>query len=235
MQMDLNALKADLHKENENTLEIIRETDEDIFTVDYELDKDLSYHIVSPTKEWLKSKFIYGQSVDPKYKNLENNICNLLLSIDQNMLINLNNIIFFGEDSDINQITDSIIELDKSYDWKENQKIIFKDSLIEYWPEIISNEHETIGCYWFCQNSIIIDVRAIEISSSEIVEENKKDGFFTDLASEILIGIYTTITHEIRHLGLENPFLPEDEYPQSLKTEEKVEQWGIEAYENFNL
>lgn len=235
MPMDLNALKADLHQENEKTLEIIRETDEDIYTVDYELDKDLFYHIVPPTKEWLKSKFIYGQSIDSKYKDLEDNICNLLLSIDQNMLINLNNIIFFGEESDINQIADSIINLDKSYDWEENQKIGFKDSLIEYWPEIISDEHDIVGCYWYSQNSIIIDVRAIELSSSEIVEEDKKDGFNTNLANEILIGIYTTITHEIRHLGLENPFLPEDEYPLSLKTEEKVEQWGLEVYENFYL
>lgn len=57
--------------------------------------------------------------------------------------------------------------------------------------------------------------------------------FFTyDREKEI--GFLTTLLHEVRHLGLDcNVFLPEDEYPIRLQSEEAIEDWAREMFEKI--
>ena len=80
---------------------------------------------------------------------------------------------------------------------------------------------------------IDFDENNCEKTAHEITIENENANIYTNEQDEVDIGVYTTITHELRHLGLANPFLPEDEYPVSDESEQNVEEWGITAYENW--
>ena len=96
--MNLNALRDDLHRENESgaTLAILSETEEDVLTSDFDEDREISYHLVPVTNDWLAGRFLWTPDAAPYRAKVE---CRLLQSlqfaaqVDPNMFICLNRII----------------------------------------------------------------------------------------------------------------------------------------------
>ena len=206
--MNLNALRDDLHRENESgaTLAILSETEEDVLTSDFDEDRDIPYHLVPVTNDWLASRFLWTPDAAPYRAKVE---CRLLQSlqfaaqVDPNMFICLNRIILTtasDEDSEF---------IAKNMDVEECE-------LPDYWKDL--------GTKWHYASSIIVNVSAIEEAASE--ELGLSDG---EKNSLILNEISVTLLHELRHLGLEcNPFLDESLYPDydDECSESYVEEWA---------
>ena len=216
MQTIINHIKAEDALGN---IEICKIDDQNIFIMDYAgFEKYFNFHIVPPTKEWLASRFLWAPSAEKYKKQYQDNIINLLLSCDPAMLINLRYIIFVADETDVPYVEEATN---------------CEDEAAEF-PQIIDfDENNCLGCFWYTMSSIVISMRAIEKTAHEITIENENANIYTNEQDEIDIGVYTTITHELRHLGLANPFLPEDKYPVSDESEQNVEEWGITAYENW--
>lgn len=212
--MDIEALKQAIQEEIQNeTMEELAPSDDGLNVYDMKDGRYITFHTVPPTEEWLKTKFIYGPSCKNAQTRFEKTCIDILLNIDPNMLVTLNRIIFINGECDIPCICQQM------------------NCDTEWFPEAIDMEtHETLGCYWYQMNSIIIDVKGIVDVVLDIAKESP---VYVNIASEIDIGVYTTLLHEIRHLGLSNPFLPEDDYPSELGSEENIEQWAIDTYEEY--
>lgn len=209
----LNAL---LISEEERQLAICSICDTDIWTDDFDEDRYINYHIGPITKEWLKSCIVYTPKT-LQYKHIyENRIIDLLLHIDPNMLINLQKIFFVSEEADIETVC-NIANADPD----------------EFPSTIDFEENDALGCHWWAYSSIIININAIEKTVSEMEQEAETNNEYFNSAQEEAIGIFTTLTHEIRHLGLSNPFLDTKAYPPSLATEQAVEEWGLNTYEKW--
>ena len=134
------------------------------------------------------------------------------------MLICLNKIIIMSNESEIREVSEAA-NIDD-----------------EFFPECMDFENDTtLGCYWCQASSIVINFKAIQKEVGEMEAEAEKEMVPFNYGKELSIGLYTTITHEIRHLGLDNPFLPEDDYPSIPANYEEagVEKWGIEAFESW--
>jgi hypothetical protein len=70
----------------------------------------------------------------------------------------------------------------------------------------------------------------------QTVAELREELHMTDseYREETAIGIVSTIFHELRHLGLEMVYLPEDEYAVSFAAEDSVEAWArVETEKQF--
>ena len=137
----------------------------------------------------------------------------LLLHIDPMMLVTLGKVYIMHGSDDID-------ELMKDAECTHRHDI----------PEIITDDN-FIGVHWFDKQSIVINVKTIKDAVKESQDETPD--VYINEGREIAIGIYTTLTHEIRHLGLSNPYLNEDDYPLSEESEDAVERWGIEEFEKW--
>ena len=213
--MDCKALAASIHEEKRlGTLAVISETEEDILTDDVNEDRHIPYHLVPPTCDWLKLRILWGSSITGDPDAFADAIAETLLRIDSDMLTCLNHICIISKAEDVELLCAAM------------------DADTEEFPECIDFEEPTIlGCKWHIQNSIIINTAAIEQAAQELVFS---DPDYLYLDDEMKIAFWTTLLHEIRHLGLEcNPFLPEDKYQVSLRDEASVEAWAIEQYEMF--
>ena len=222
--MDLAILRKELHEsEEKNELAICEETDTDILTDDFDADRMVNYHLVQPTKEWLSSLFLCGASckeqVEAAYKK---RIIELFLAVDQNMLITLRRIIIVATAGDIEEVCKAL-DADEFYEW----------------PDCIGYEEEddtvlrdgALGCYWHMQGAIIINLASIERAAEETVAEFARDGMYESESTISAEGVYTTAAHELRHLGLANPYLSVKDYPLTEESEEAVEEWGRAAYD----
>ena len=206
--MNLNALRDDLHRENESgaTLAILSETEEDVLTSDFDEDRDIPYHLVPVTKEWLAGRFLWTPDAAPYRAKVEGQLLQSLqfaAQVDPNMFICLNCIIVTTNSDD-----DSTF-IAKSMDVEECE-------LPDYWKDL--------GTKWHYSSSIVVNVSAIEEAASE--ELALSDGERTAL---ILNEIGVTLLHELRHLGLDcNPFLDESLYPDydDECSEAYVEEWA---------
>lgn len=197
-------------------VEVLGRSNHDLLIFDYGEDpgeRKLNFHLSPPTPDWLRTRFVYGPSA-AQYRSYEDSIVSLLLSLDANMLINLRHIVFIHDESDISVV--------------ENQ---LGCEEMESFPDM--DFDNILGCYWFAMSSIVISTQTIENCARELVEEAEAEGVYLSETTETDIGVLTTVAHEIRHLGLSNPYLPEDEYPVNLNSEKAVENWGIEAFENW--
>lgn len=193
-----------------NTLAILSETQTDIQTDDFLEDRHITYHIVPPTEEWLKSLFIYSKSC-PDCSEYERAIIEEFLRIDPNMLTTLRHIIFVKDEGDDEDVCEQL--------GLENWE----------WPgQIDFDEPTCVGLYWYAESSIVINLGAIEATSQEICEQFAEPWAFSQ---EVFQGVVTTALHEIRHLGLSNPLLPNEMYPANLECEEAVEAWARDQYE----
>lgn len=197
-------------------VEVLSRSNHDLRIFDYGEDageRELNFHLSPPTPEWIQQRILYGPSAE-RYKYCEAEVVSLLMSIDPNMLVNLQHIIFIHDESDIPVVVDTL----HCEEWES-----FPDSLFD----------QCVGCYWFVKSSIVIFTKTIENCARDIVQDSESENIYLDLATEIDIGILTTVAHEIRHLGLSNPYLSEEKYPAYLASESNVEAWGNEMFENM--
>ena len=214
--LSANFIHELMESHNMQQLEIRTASDTDILTDDFDEDRMINYHIGPITKEWLKARIKYTKHTKKYQNQYENLIVDLLSSIDTMMLITLQHIIFVEKEEDI-PIICSMMNIDE-----------------DEFPSIIDfDSNNILGCHWYQYSSIIINMKAIYNTVCEMQLESEKEVIYFNFDSEMQIGVLTTLTHEIRHLGLSNPFLDANQYPANQLTEKAVEQWGIEAYENW--
>ena len=87
---------------------------------------------------------------------------------------------------------------------------------------------DLVGVTWWERNICIVNANEIIAVAKEVHGDDKHY-----LQQEVEIGLGTTIIHELRHLLLDtNILLPEDEYPIELASEEMVEEYCRNFYEN---
>ena len=207
----LELLRSD---EADGVLSIIEYSDADVLTDDFELDKLINYHIKEPDAEWLSGLFWFGEKTED-YKPLEPAFIDLLLKADLAMLVNLRGIFFASCEEDIAPICEKM-QTDE-FDWPS--KIDFDDK-------------DVIGCYWHSQSAVIISTAAIDQYLNE--EAALYEDCYYDFEEERWIAAATTLLHEIRHLGLSNPYLDERKYPSWLESEENVEGWALATFEAYS-
>ena len=91
-----------------------------------------------------------------------------------------------------------------------------------------ADEEGLIGHTFVAHQIAMINESAVAAVAKEVSD----DSF--PYEKEYQIGMLTTLIHEMRHLMLEtNPFLPEDEFPESEKEERAVEEFGLLKYESL--
>lgn len=238
---DKKLLKSLIKKRaDEEDCEIISDNDNCIVTFDYNQEKDIVYYLETPSKEWLLDKFHIGKNAGKmiaKHGINKEELADMLLSKPESlaMLATLNNIYIFSHKDGFKDIVE-ISDVDS----EEEIPMIMQDNvdgLLEY-----------AGCYWHDKNSIIIDMSVINYLAKERVKEEKREGLWdSDLSIAVKDGLFVTLSHEIRHLGLENPFVEEycsifdpefnkDKFNKnfdSLESEEGVEEWGAALYDDW--
>ena len=195
----------------EMSLVILKETETDVLTDDFDRDKHINYHLIPPTVEWLEERFYWAPSITGDTRAWTSYLANLLMRMDANMLICLNRIVFMqDEESDCEAVCTEM------------------DSELCEFPYM---GDDRLGIYWSSENSVIINLMAIK----RCVEELMSEGFeyYSTEDVEMRRGVLITLFHELRHLGLDNPFLPMDAYPVSEGTERAVEEWARDAYEQL--
>lgn len=101
-------------------------------------------------------------------------------------------------------------------------------------PEQLYNENDNLSCdivglFWYSQKIVVVNLHAIENCVRELLVEIHSPESF---AEEMSLGIWTTLIHEIRHCMLDNPWLPEADYPRHLEAEEEVEEYAREVFES---
>lgn len=206
--VNLSALKNNIHAEAKTagrTLSITEETETDILTYDNEQNREINYHLKTPDAKWLQSLIFITPDVSSKWESLTGGIDTItkrILELDHNMLINLRKIIITTEsEKDMDAIA-------------EHMGCEICD---------VCNYLDYVGMFWYAESAVVINVEAIEDGTRNLKQELHLDD--KEYAEELAIGFYSTLFHEIRHLGMENPFLPEDNYPDSMKSEASVETW----------
>lgn len=206
--MDYEKLKQDIYEEDAaQALAICEETDTDILVDDFENDKYINFHMVPPAEAWLAARFAWGPSFGEKTPVWTSHLSQYLMRIDPAMLVCLNRIIIIDGDQDIEPFTETLGTEDD-------------------FPDM---DGEILGRLWYYENSVVIDVSAIRAIAKQLVAQDL--GVFV-LSEEMERGFLVTLLHEIRHLGLDcNIFLPEDEYPLPLQSNEAIEEWARDTYE----
>lgn len=91
-----------------------------------------------------------------------------------------------------------------------------------------------LGQLWFERNIVAINAASIMVASKEIGDENLDlaDPWFS-VENQYRTGVLQTAIHELRHLQMDtNPFLPEDTYPVEESSEEAVEAYCRDVFED---
>lgn len=96
---------------------------------------------------------------------------------------------------------------------------------------------DLLGQHWFERNTVVVNMGEIVRTAEHIAQENNEFGSsYFSLENQTLVGFLTTVLHELRHLYMDgNIILPEDIYPLSLCSEEAVEAYCREAFENSRI
>ena len=204
--MDYNALRQNIREEaGKGTMEILSESETDILVFDYNDSKEINFHIVPPTREWLASRIVWGPSLTRSDTHAWTAyLADYLHRIDPAMFICL-----IIDDSEDRKAVANLLGVDEDNLPEENEDLI--------------------GQLWFQENCVFVYVSALRELTKGIV---KSDPEFFTYDREKEIGFLTTLLHGVRHLGLDcNVFLPEDEYPIRLQSEEAIEDWAREMFE----
>ena len=209
--IDPETLREDLRRDAKTgRLYIVMETDTRILTEDYDQDRCVNYRIAPPSREWLSSIFYFPKDCRKDEAAFKNRCVDILMAAGPDMLMNLRHVFFVRTKNDIKEICE------------------LRGARGELFPEILEDEDGEpslthAGCFWYARSSLIINMHCIEDTSDEIDPND---------AGLIPEGVYITLAHELRHLGLVNPYLPEEEYPASLQEEAAVEEWARSLYES---
>ena len=94
-----------------------------------------------------------------------------------------------------------------------------------------------LGQMWFERNSVVINMGEIVRTALAVAQENSDlpDPYFS-FEQQVLVCFLTTVLHELRHLQLDtNILLSEDDYPLSLSSEDAVEAYCRDVFEDSNV
>lgn len=202
----INEIEAE---EQEGNLFILERSDSDLLTDDLCEYREISYHIIPPTKEWIQSRMIWTEPLVQEgiREQWETIATNIAYSIDPDMLITLNKIIFTAG---LERDEDEICRIMDCESWD------------------LPSMENCIGIKWGAYSSVLIDIGLIYQTAKEMAKEcgGSPSDFYQD-------GIGVTLIHELRHLGLDgNPFY---EFPAEMASEDAVETWSRNAYESYLL
>jgi len=116
----------------------------------------------------------------------------------------------------------------------------FKDSGLVHLRERFEDDYalelgdELLGVMWYERNVVVINMGEI-VRTGEWIERESidiEDPYFL-AENQIIIGLLTTVLHELRHLQMDtNIVLPLDEYPLELGNEAEVEEYCREVFES---
>lgn len=201
-----------LQAESNGLLAVTTRTRTSIETDDFELDKPIAYRLVPPDPAWYASRIKFVSDAAKKSaSHLENQLVDLLMSLDPDMTRMLSAIYVVAEPEDADRacaLTDADpCEFPDCVDLEDNEGVL--------------------GCLWWSQCSIILDANAISHTAKDVVDDALADGYTLDEATEFDTGVYTTLTHEIYHLAAADPFMELED------GEGAAERYGIEAYEDW--
>lgn len=198
--------------ESDGLLAVTARTNTSIETDDFGLDKPISYRLVPPDAAWYASRIKFvSDSAKKAAGHLETQLISLLMSLDPDMTRTLSAIYVVAEPDDA----------DRACALADADPCEFPDCIN------LEDTEGVLGCLWWSQCSIVLDVNAISRTAKEVVNDALANGYTLDEATEFDTGVYTTLTHEIYHLAAADPFMKLED------GEGAAEHYGIEAYEDW--
>lgn len=222
--MDLSALANDIRADADKQILIIdAESDTDILTDDLEERRPINYHIVPPTEEWIDSliRFASGaKRFEQIYRQL---FIKALSRTDLDMLITLRKIFVINSINDISECA-AVLDPDANTMIPDEYQLDDSDELAD----------APVGMFWSWESAIIINMTAITKCTDELDKDFEQELGYSDHAGIEHEGIMITLLHELRHLGLSNPYLPEIKASSKEQSEELVEQWARNEYERIH-
>ena len=195
--------------------DITIEEDTDTYIVIWDeggnIEKQIKFRFEEKFSEDILKSLIY---ISPKLTEFIdiNIITSYIFSLDKNLFTTLEHLCFMWDEED--------------YDW------LFDETGDEYAKFIMDDE--VVGRMWNERNICIIDVKNIFKTTYKMMSEDEdsflgRQYFFEDINN----GIMMTAIHELRHLMLDtNIILPEDIYPLELSSEDAVEGFCRDAWDN---
>lgn len=200
----MNLLKEIINDEKEYLLEIDSKSETDILTLDFNQNRYVNYHLIPPTLDWLYNMTFITESARKHIKddNMIKDLFKIMLSLKPDLFTTLRHIIFTSNtDKDLKAIS-------KRLDVEECE---------------ICDYEDYIGMFWYNESAIIINVNLIYDVSFDIANTNDESDNVA--FEEFIIGMYSTLIHELRHLSFENPYIIQNETTYDEAEEDKVEEW----------
>ena len=215
------ALLDDIRQaQKDGILSVQEETAESVSTYDYDQGREITYRLVPHDRNSVKA-LIHILPAAAASKLIDADwIAGLVLAAGQDMLRILSGIYIISAPEDVPEL----MELTGAAPEEIPEQIPFE-------PE--DADGSCLGVSWHDRCSIIVDVAAISKAVDELEQESGADMLPFDWHSEFRFGFGPTLLHEIRHMGLSDPFPPVSGYPPELGSEEAVEQWALDTYESW--
>lgn len=180
------------------------------------------------TPEALAQKIHISSDIPKRYQAEKKALASCLWTVcDHNAFITLEDVVVIWSKPDN-------VETFESSDFGDEQRNrLYEKYADEYAYEIGEG---ALGQLWWERNTVVINMGEIVRIADEIATENADmvdtDPFFS-FENQVRSGFLTTVLHELRHLQLDtNIFLPEDMYPLALASEEAVEDYCREVFED---
>ena len=229
MKANTNCLEKMIEKAKERSIDgDIVLSDKTLYWYDKIQDREMEICLEKRDEDDFIDKIVEINQASKKCHVSGEEIASLLASIDPAMTCSLDKIYIYNRrDGDEALAEAANVSLDQL-------------------PEMIG-DRDCMGCFWSQENSIILDISAIEEAGMKGFNEMCDWGYPSEPEVQIRLAFFTTLTHEIGHLGFENPLVSEcmgfwhDDFDkekfeaalEDMKSESGVEKWGIEAYENW--
>lgn len=180
-------------------------------------------HCIS--EPWLESRIIFGDETAMKSLGFTRySIAKTLMKLDHNLFISLNHICFVFNQAELENLCDELEPYSENGIYQEDLPdcILFDEDL----------HLSALGCLWFNESSVIINMTAIEAAVNSLLEDAPE----LDKEHEMNAGVWVTLIHELRHLMLNcNPLLPEDELADEPCSEQSVEEYARREFDRLAL
>ena len=212
--MDFTALCKEIQAENQRHLiQITHQSACEISIID---DTDMSRPICFQNCDKMDANwFLNHLWIHPSITSLdEKAIAEWLTYLDRNMFICLRHILFLRTIDDLDDYIYSMVS-------KADQ-----EEMLDMMP---SSTPDAIGQFWYYGSCIIVYFSPIQEIAHEISLSDNSNEFLQEMHA----GIGVTLIHEARHLLFSNPFLPEEQYPELMNTEEKIESYARAEFDRI--
>lgn len=210
------------------TMEILEQNPQSILVWDNESDKEIKFSFPEFLNENSVRNAIYiSDTIPQKWKIDADELAKYLWRVcDRNSFITLASIYIFWDPWAADD------EEDDSDPYRQKLEDDTGDEYANYLAEA-----PLLGQLWFERNIVVINAASIMVASKEIEKENHDlgDPWFS-VENQYRTGVLQTVIHELRHLQMDtNPFLPEDTYPIEESSEEAVEAYCRDVFENNTI